>query len=318
MTAGRIHPLSYTINLNDIKDTPMKIVETVYIIGGLYGNWAALSHILKYKLIEEIEMKSNVTLLFNGDFNWLNVTNETFELINQTVLQHIALKGNIESELAAPTPNVGCGCAYPDSVEDEIVDRSNSMIQRLQQISSHFPLITNQLLQLPSFINLKIGSIKVTALHGDPESIAGWGLGIDAMPPIGQTNSKISEWFNYTGTKVFACSHTCIPFMQNFNQNLVVNNGAAGMPNFSDNLAGTITRISIHKTSLPILYGTKLSDCYIDALPIEWDYHWNDWFIKHWPDGSTGNISYANRFNFGTHFKLKQAIRLDQCLSMRT
>lgn len=311
MTAGRICPLNYRINLKDIKESTSTSCETIYIIGGLYGNWAALNTILQRKRQEEAENNSTITLLFNGDFNWLNSTRETFKSINQEVFKHLALKGNVECEIATPTQGAGCGCAYPDSILDQTVTHSNNIIKKLQKIAAYNQEIIAKLAELPSFLNVSVGELKITALHGDPDSIAGWGLGIDAMPPIGQNSKCISSWFTQTEADVFSCSHTCLPFIQDFDDRLVVNNGSAGMPNFKKNLSGIITRISTYKTNLPTLYGTKLKDCYIDAIAIDWNSEWDDWFIQHWPSGSPASSSYYSRFIDGPDFTIAQANRLN-------
>ena len=87
--------------------------------GGLYGNGQALRTILKMQ-DDERRAGRPVSLVFNGDFNWFNVDARGFREINETVLQHIAIQGNVEAEIGAPSEN-GCGCNYPDYVDSAIV-----------------------------------------------------------------------------------------------------------------------------------------------------------------------------------------------------
>ena len=62
-------------------------------------------------------------LVFNGDFHWFDVDPARFARIQQAVLTHTALRGNVETELADPDSHsdAGCGCAYPEWVDDGVV-----------------------------------------------------------------------------------------------------------------------------------------------------------------------------------------------------
>ncbi|WDZ73181.1 hypothetical protein PWW31_06230 [Vibrio harveyi] len=53
MSKGRSCPNSYRINLNDIISSESTHMDTIYVIGGLYGNFEALKDIVKKKNIEE-------------------------------------------------------------------------------------------------------------------------------------------------------------------------------------------------------------------------------------------------------------------------
>ena len=48
-----------------------------------------------------VSIEPGAKLVFNGDFNWFNADAMAFEGINRVVLQHVALRGNVETELAA-------------------------------------------------------------------------------------------------------------------------------------------------------------------------------------------------------------------------
>ena len=69
--------------------------------------------------------------MFNGDFNWFNADAGSFREINEAVLEHVAIQGNVEAEIAYPSGS-GCGCNYPDYVNAEYVARSNSIMMQLQ------------------------------------------------------------------------------------------------------------------------------------------------------------------------------------------
>jgi hypothetical protein len=72
------------------------------VIGGLYGNLPALDAIEAMCAREQ----QPVTLCFNGDFNWFNVDDAGFPDINERVLRHDAILGNVEAELQAATDSV--------------------------------------------------------------------------------------------------------------------------------------------------------------------------------------------------------------------
>ena len=65
----------------------------------------------------------------------------------------------------------------------------------------------------------------------------------DAGTPRGAAFAR--EAFARAGVRAFASSHTCLPVLQCFEgDHAVVNNGAAGMPNFRGTRYGLATRIS--------------------------------------------------------------------------
>ena len=118
MTPGRSCPLHYRYAPTVFdRDADIR-AETVYVIGGLYGNVPALEAVLELAAAEKVMP----TLVFNGDFNWFNVDAGSFNAINREVLKHVALRGNVETELAADADDAGCGCAYPEYVDDADVD----------------------------------------------------------------------------------------------------------------------------------------------------------------------------------------------------
>ncbi|MFN5191150.1 MAG: hypothetical protein ACK5DL_08460, partial [Burkholderiales bacterium] len=118
MTPGRACPLHYRYSPSTFSRAADCVADTVYVIGGLYGNLPALEEILAIAAREVVAP----TLVFNGDFHWFDVNAPTFAAINTEVLKHIALRGNVETELAPDADEAGCGCAYPDYVDDADVE----------------------------------------------------------------------------------------------------------------------------------------------------------------------------------------------------
>lgn len=137
---------------------------------------------------------------------------EDFIQINETVLRHIAIRGNVEAEIAADDSDAGCGCAYPDYVDEGVVARSNAIMARLRRTAMAFPELRHRLRDLPMTLSIEVGSERIAILHGDPESLAGWNFAVEAMPPGGATPvQRVEEYFRKAGARVFACTHTGLP-----------------------------------------------------------------------------------------------------------
>jgi hypothetical protein len=181
--------------------------------------------------------------VFNGDFHWLDVDPDDFRSISATVLAHHATRGNVEAELAAEEETAGCGCAYPDYVGDEVVDRSNQIITRLRATAGQFPEVVGRLGELPRHLTASVGG----GTGRDPP----WGLrvagrlaaGLEAMGPgdpdvrrqVGwrgrpTTTADLLDWFARAKVSVFASTHTGLPFAQVIcdgrHDRLVINNGS--------------------------------------------------------------------------------------------
>src|SRR5262249_23466718 len=71
--------------------------QVLYVVGGVYGNVLALDAVDEAFAAET----GSKYLIFNGDFNWLNVHPTQFERVNTRVLHCAATRGNVETELGA-------------------------------------------------------------------------------------------------------------------------------------------------------------------------------------------------------------------------
>src|SRR6267154_181150 len=86
--------------------------ETLYVVGGLYGNLAAAQAVERLAAAE----RGDVAIVYNGDFHWFDAADYWFDAVERAVASHRALRGNVETEIArADDIGAGCGCAYPDS-----------------------------------------------------------------------------------------------------------------------------------------------------------------------------------------------------------
>lgn len=294
---GRTCPLRYRYGPQRIADAPSRSAPTLYVIGGLYGNLPALD------LIEEMARREDgpVTLCFNGDFNWFNVDDEGFRAINQRVLRHHAIAGNVEAELSAAGDDAGCGCAYPEQVDTAVVERSNRIHARLKATAQRHPDLTRQLDALPFLARYQVGECRVAVVHGDAESLAGWRFGVDELEQAGN-QAWLQRMFDQARVDVFASSHTCDPVLKQVHARsgggAVINNGAAGMPNAGGVLPGLVSRIALTPSPHKAAYGTRVAGAFVDALPLAYDQRrWKQMFLANWPDQSDAHTSYFSRID---------------------
>jgi hypothetical protein len=281
---------------------PELITDTLYVIGGLYGNPLALHAVLKLAAAEP----TSPTLVFNGDFNWFDTDPEVFQHINETVLSHTALRGNVETELAADEDQ-GCGCGYPEDVSDAEVERSNEILRQLRNTARLHANIRKRLGELPMHAVAQVGEARIGLVHGDAESLAGWGFAHDQLDRADR-QQELMRIFATAKIDIFASSHTCLPVLRAFPFGVVINNGATGMPNFSGDLSGLITRIGVAPSPHAPLYGLKHLGVNVDALQVEFDFAaWQAAFEKQWPAESAGHLSYFRRITQGPGFTPDQA-----------
>ncbi len=311
MTAGRSCPLNYRYFPAVFERAAELHAETQYIIGGLYGNVQALQEILALAAAEPVMP----TLVFNGDFNWFNIDAASFAAINREVLQHVALRGNVETELAASAEDAGCGCAYPEYVDDADVDRSNQIMRQLRATATAFPELTHTLTSLPMVAVAQVASARFGIVHGDAESLAGWRFAHDSLDEPVNVNwlHQVCRAANLDG---FASSHTCLPAFRQFHddgrQHIVINNGAAGMPNFARTQYGLFTRISVYPAREGLSqYGGKFGDAHVDAIPVHYDVAaFERAFLDNWPANSPAHHSYFRRIVEGPAYAAPHALGL--------
>jgi hypothetical protein len=302
---GRICPLSYRYSPR-VFDRPAEIfAETIYVIGGLYGNVEALEAIMAMAAKEP----APVALVFNGDFHWFDVADGDFRAIQEGVAPHRVIRGNVETELATDNSDAGCGCAYPADVSDAEVSRSNQILERLRATAARC-VDRASLARLPMHLVAQVGDTRVGLVHGDAASLAGWGFAHNRLddPAHGRW---IESAFRDARVDIFAGTHTCLPAFRHFvhgrGEGLVANNGAAGMPNFSDETAGLVTRISLNPSRRRV-FGMEIHGTHVEALRVPFDLErWTQRFLAEWPAGSPAHASYYRRIVSGPRFSLAQA-----------
>jgi predicted phosphodiesterase len=306
MIPGRSCPLHYRYAPAALARKADFEADTLYVIGGLYGNTEALHTIL------DMTARENATLVFNGDFNWFNVDDTSFTAINDTVLKYRATRGNVETELVHDGDEAGCGCGYPDTVSDAEVERSNTIIVRLRNTARTHRALCDQLAQLPMHAVAGVAGERVAIVHGDLESLAGWQLAHASLLAV-DSRKIVQKQLVTSNCRILASSHTCQPVAARLGDGVVFNNGAAGMPNFAGTHYGVITRIAATPSPHPVLYGTRVNAAHVDALAVHYDHErWLPRFTANWPQGSPAHESYFRRIVAGPAFTVTQAMMLSE------
>jgi hypothetical protein len=236
--------------------------DTLYVVGGLYGNLPALDAIEELATAE----RGNVAIVFNGDFHWFDAETQWFSEIAARVAKHRAIRGNVETEIARTGDiGAGCGCAYPESVDDGVVWRSNEILAQLRHAANG----ATQLDALPMHIVARVGNCRAGIVHGDAWSLAGWRFAHDMLDDPAQ-RLLIAALREQTGIDIFASTHTCLAALRQFDTPqgalTIINSGAAGMPNFRDTAFGVFTRIGVSPSPHRPLYGAVVDGVHVEAV----------------------------------------------------
>ena len=305
---GRTCPTAYRYSPRVFRREPDLEAPTLYVVGGLYGNLEALASVQALAARE----RGPVALVFNGDFHWFDVDPADFEEVSREVLRHAALRGNVETEVAAEASDAGCGCAYPVDVSDAEVSRSNAILERLRETARGLPRTRERLGALPMHLVAQVGAARVGIVHGDAGSLAGWGFAADRLDDPGHRR-WIESVFAEAGVGIFASSHTCLPALRSWSfaagDAVVANNGAAGMPNFTGRRRGLVTRIGTERFAGPeALYGVEAHGVHVQAVELAYDEaRWAERFLASWPEGSPAHASYFRRIVDGPRFTRERA-----------
>jgi hypothetical protein len=190
------------------------------------------------------------------------------------------------------------------------VERSNRILERLRETARGFPDLRARLGGLPMHLVAEVGGLRIGIAHGDAESLAGWQFSQEALR---ERPERAQALLAGAAVDVFACTHTCLPVMQDFatprGTALIVNNGAAGMPNFRDARFGLATRIA-GAPSTEALYGARLGAIVVEAVPVRYDHDaWLARFDRVWPAGSPASVSYRKRIASGPGYDVEHALR---------
>ena len=333
--AGRSCPADYRYPQGALAAADEGQADVLYTAGGLYGNTEALRALRALVRRES----GRVRIVLAGDFHWFDVAEEEFAAIAEAAQPGPAvdrqrggercweaIAGNVERELTRYS-GAGCGCAYPDYVSERTVEWSNAIISRLQEQAQYHTAHVGWLATLPLFKAIRVGGERILVLHGDTESLAGWSFAaerlVDAPEALQRMSGRHAQYctdaswlsaeFERVHARIIACSHTCLPIARPVHtasgDALLINNGAAGMPNFHGRIAGLVTRIAAgRRVPRGSLYGMQLGPVRCDALELSYDpAAWWRRFTEQWPQNSPAYLSYAHRLCEGPDYALEWA-----------
>jgi hypothetical protein len=292
LTPGRNCPLSYRYSPRVFDRPPEIVADTLYVVGGLYGNVEALAALGALVAREP----GGATIVFNGDFHWFDIAEADFAAIEAGVARHPALRGNVETEIAGEDSGAGCGCAYPADVSDAVVSRSNQILGLLRATTRRASGARERLARLPMHLVARVGEARVGIVHGDAASLAGWGFAAERLADSGH-DRWVESMFRDARVDVFASTHTCLPALRRYEGGVVANNGAAGMPNFPGVRAGLVTRIGRRPFGGKVaMSGAKAAGASVEIVALEYDpERWERRFTASWPSGSPAHDSYYRR-----------------------
>lgn len=327
---GRSCPLHYRYRPEVFAvDAPSDLdgLDVLYVVGGLYGNAHALARVLE--LFER--ERGRKRLVLNGDFHWFDVDRGVFAAVQRAVVAHRAIRGNVETELASENTDddAGCGCAYPDWVGDGVVERSNRILHRLRRAATVEQRAA--LSALPMWLRANVGSARFGIVHGDATSLAGWGFAQEHLADAAH-RAEVAQWIARGAVDAYLCTHTCLPVFQAIRvpstgtrpetgpeaTGWVLNNGAAGMPNFRGDPAGLFTRVALTPWSSDFeeaerRFGVAIGpDVFAEAIAIGIDDDaWRRDFVSMWPAGSDAHLSYHDRIAHGPDYSIADAVRTE-------
>lgn len=305
-------------------DAPLRDLEVLYVVGGLYGNESALQQVLEHFAAE----RGPKCLVFNGDFHWFDADPAVFSRLQQAVLAHTALRGNVETEIAAAPAgsleasdapmadddDAGCGCAYPDWVGDGVVERSNRILRRLRGVATTAQRA--QLAALPMTARADVAGLRVAIVHGDLQSLAGWDFAQEHLQDAAHRDA-VRALLARAGIDAVACTHTCLPVFQSIalpgREAWIFNNGATGMPNVSGDAAGLFTRIAVRPFDGPQRrFGVRIGDAHVEGIAVDIGPSFIDAFLSMWPAGSDAHESYFTRMARGPDYSWSQVVRRER------
>jgi len=290
MRAGRDCPLDYRLKRDAFSGEPLFDCQALYVVGGLYGNRQALA-----ALQRRVAAEPKARVVFNGDAHWFDRDPEIFQQIEQGLSTHLTLRGNVETELGrADDSGAGCGCAYPMDVDDAVVERSNAIQLTLNRTVQGLPGMAANLAARPSTALVSVAGRRVAISHGDEQSLAGWSCSRESLSAP-ERQQQLDAWFSANSVQVLATSHTCSAVAVNLEHGALINNGAAGLPNFAGGSYGLLTRIA--STPHPAaLYRCQRDGLFIEALPLNYDHTaFLADFDRQWPADSPAALSYRSR-----------------------
>ena len=268
----------YIVNFSDQTEFQ---TDELWIAGGAYGNISAIKKLN--------EMAQDATIVYNGDLHWFDAEISAFDEVKSLTANAIKLNGNVEMELKR-AQDLGCGCNYPPYEEEIIVKNAELIHARLKSIGADFSIFNDR----KTTLCVNVAGVKVAVTHGDEKMLNGWGLDHEILKTQAR-REEIKKWFERTKFDILATSHTCKAAVLNFANKAILNNGSAGMPNFSEFVSGLVARIAVtpHEKAL---FRSKIGDIFAELVLLKYDKkEFLKYFESIWSEDSPASVSYKAR-----------------------
>lgn len=303
--AGRACPVDYRIAPDAFAGSPDVECDVLYVVGGLYGNPFAAEAVEALAASEEA---ADVKVVFNGDAHWFDKTAANFADIEHRIGRHIPLVGNVEAELRRQDDvGVGCGCAYPECTSDDSVARSNRIHKMLSFALESDPSLKGMLEGRPSTLLAGVAGRRVGITHGDEKLLGGWDNSRESLQDV-MRQDEVDAFMAENDLDVFTTTHTCAPAAIRLARGVVVNNGAAGLPNFVGENFGLCIRIAEHPRE-DALFECELDGLHVQAIPVRYDHDaYLRWFDALWAPTSAAAISYRARIVDGSEDRIRDSL----------
>ena len=310
--AGRACPIDYHLDqaVWASDPAPEHCFDTLLVVGGLYGNPFAGETVRAMAEAERALLGEGgrVGVVYNGDMHWFDRTAEEFARIEALSEGGIPLVGNVEAEVRrASDVGVGCGCAYPSCTDDASVSRSNRIHRIMRDAVRQHPNLVALLEGRPGHMVVQVGECKVGITHGDEKLLGGWDCSLEQLEQV-LRQAELSDFMADNGIDIFATTHTCAAVACKLPAGVVVNNGAAGLPTFTGQQFGVLTRIAA-TPSEDAIYRATHKGLFIEAVPVRYDHDaYLAWFDALWPRRSPAQISYRKRIVEGPDCYISDAL----------
>ncbi len=247
-------------------------------------------------------------MVLNGDIHWFDKTAENFANIENRISSYTPLVGNVEAELRRQDDiGVGCGCAYPDCTADDAVARSNRIHKMLSFALECTPSLKTCLEGRPATLVASVAGRRIGITHGDEKLLGGWDNSRETLQDI-LRQDEVDQFMAAQNLDVFTTTHTCAPAALRLARGVVINNGAAGLPNFEDQDYGLCIRIATTPQE-DSLFECELDGLFVQAIPLRYDQTaYLQWFDALWAPTSAAALSYRDRIVSGPEDHIRDSL----------
>nr|WP_075574050.1 hypothetical protein [Ezakiella massiliensis] len=288
MIAGRTCPIDYHLSAEDFEEVKLND-QPMLVVGGLYGNRFSLDE------LKAIQKSLSAKMILNGDVHWFDKDYEDFLYVEEKISDDLKIVGNVECELRRNDDiGAGCGCAYPSFASDASVERSNQIHKELKTMFVGHKDLKAFLKDRPKAFIIENYGLRFLIIHGDEKSVAGWDN--DKSRLVDEDRQiELKDFCQKKNIDAVLCTHTCSQVIFEWEDHVLVNNGASGMNSVKGGGNGLYTKISKEKSAHAI-YSKEITGVFIELMPLHYDKApMVEWFDQVWPKDSPAEISYRDR-----------------------